>query len=250
MKTILTISGLDPSGGAGVSADIKTARAIGLYPASVITSLTVQNTCSVSSAHSVDAEIIRQQIRAVVEDIEINCIKIGLISSVDVADAIVKEISRLDVPTVLDPVIFAGAGGKIGDVEAYKKLLKQISVTTPNLVEARSFASTKIKSADRLREAEKLAISLNKKYDCDVVITGGELSGKDVVCERGKIYTVSAEFSPVNIHGTGCVYSAALACYLGLGNALEDAVRKARIFVLESVKKALRPGKCFPVINP
>ncbi len=250
MKTILIISGLDPSGGAGVCADIKTARAIGLYPASVITSLTVQNTCSVSSARSVDSEIIRQQIRAVVEDIEINCIKIGLLSSVDVADVIAKEISQIDVPSVLDPVIFAGAGGEIGDVEAYKRLLKHVSVATPNLVEARNLASTKIESADRLEEAEKLAISLNRKFGCDIVITGGEMGGKDVVCERGEVYTVSAEFSPVNIHGTGCVYSTALACYLGLGNTLEDAVRKARIFVLESVKKALRPGKCFPVVNP
>lgn len=243
MKTILTISGLDPSGGAGVSADIKTAKAIGLYPASVITSLTVQNTCGVKAAIPVEAEVIRGQLRAVIEDMKIDCIKIGLITSVEIAKVLAAELVPLNAPKVLDPVIFAGAGGKIGDEEAYKMILKHVDIVTPNLTEA-------ITLLESTKEARELALEMNKKYGCDVVITGGELGGKDVVCEAGRTYTVSAEFSPVNIHGTGCVYSTALACYLGLGNSLENAVRKARIFVLESVKKALRPGSCFPVVNP
>lgn len=257
MKTILTFSGLDPSGGAGVHADIKTARAIGLFPASIVTALTVQNTCHAISSFSTPAEILKEQIKVVLEDYDIGCVKIGLISSKDIAEAIADGISGLDVPKVLDPVIFAGAGGKIGDVEAYRMLLRHVDVVTPNLTEARKLAGVNeysqngySQSQDILKNAESLAVAINRKYRCDVVITGGELSGKDVVCEKGRIYTVRAEFSPVNIHGTGCVYSTALACYLGLGNVLEDAVRKARIFVLESVKKALRPGKCFPVVNP
>ncbi len=249
MKTILTISGLDPSGGAGVHADIKTARAIGLYPASLIASLTIQNTCGVKTAIPVEANVLREQIRAVVEDVKIDCIKIGLISSTEVAKTLAREIARLDAPKVLDPVIFAGAGGRIGDAEAYKTLLKHVNVVTPNLTEARVLFESS-KSEDVFQEARELALKVSKKYGCNVVITGGELGGVDVVCEAGRIYTVTAEFSPVNIHGTGCVYSTSLACYLGLGNSLENAVRKARIFVLESVKKALRPGKCFPVVNP
>lgn len=249
MKTILTISGLDPSGGAGVSADIKTARAIGLYPASVITSLTVQNTCGVTEAVPVDAGMVRKQIKAVVEDLRIDCIKIGLISSVDVAKVLAEEIAGIEAPKVLDPVIFAGAGGKIGDVEAYRTILGHVDVVTPNLTEARELLDFN-RAKDVFQEARELALEINQKYGCNVVITGGELGGMDVVCEGSRIYSVTAEFTSVNIHGTGCVYSTALASYLGLGNSLENAVRKARIFVLESVKKALRPGKCFPVVNP
>ncbi len=244
-KTILTISGLDPSGGAGIHADVKTAKSIGLYSASIITALTVQNSCYSKSVYPVDPDIIREQIRVVVEDIDINCVKIGLVPSLDISNAISEEIEEMDVPKVLDPILFAGTGGKLGDLDAYIHLLSYVDVATPNLSEARSLAD-----AGEAEKAEDLALSITRKYGCNVVITGGELGGKDVVCENEKIYTVTTEFSPVNIHGTGCVYSTAVACYLGLGNTLEDAVRKARIFVLESVKKALRPGKCFPVVNP
>jgi len=146
-------------------------------------------------------------------------------------------------------VIFAGAGGKIGSVEGYRMLLEFVDVVTPNLTEARSLASAE-SVGNTLDEAVDLALKINEKYGCNVVITGGELGGRDVVCENGSIYTVTADFSPINIHGTGCVYSTSLACYLGLGNSLDNAVRRARIFVLESVKKALRPGNCFPVVNP
>jgi len=249
MRTILTFSGLDPSGGAGLHADIKTAKAIGLYPVSIVTSLTVQNTCEVKTAVPVDTEILKKQIEVVVEDIRIDCVKIGLISSAEVAKVIAEEIAKLDAPKVLDPVIFAGAGGKMGSVEGYRMLLKFVNVVTPNLTEARSLASVK-EVKNTFEEAKDIALKINENYGCNVVITGGELGGRDVVCENSSIYTVTAEFSPVNIHGTGCVYSTALACYLGLGNSLENAVRRARIFVLESVKKALRPGRCLPVVNP
>ena len=247
MKTILTLSGLDPSGGAGVHADIKTAKAIGLYPASIITSLTIQNTCGVRATHPVDVHILKQQFRTVTEDLKIDCIKIGLVPSLDIAGLIAEEIAEVNAPKVLDPVIFAGAGGEIGSAEGYKSLLKRVDVVTPNLTEARMLLGF---SEAKDLGVQNLALEINQKYGCNVVITGGELGGRDVVCEHGRIYTVTAEFSPVNIHGTGCVYSTALACYLGLGNSLEDAVRKARVFVLESVKKALRPGNCFPVVNP
>ncbi|WP_202320035.1 bifunctional hydroxymethylpyrimidine kinase/phosphomethylpyrimidine kinase [Archaeoglobus neptunius] len=241
-RTILTISGLDPCGGAGIHADIKTARAIGLHSASVITALTVQNTCAAKSVYPVDSGVIREQIRDVLDDIGIDCIKIGLVPSLDVAEAISNEIEKLEVPKVLDPVVFAGAGGKLGERDAYVHLLRYVDLVTPNLSEARIITSA--------RSPEELALTIFRNYGCNVVITGGEMNGKDIICENGRIYTVTAEFSPVNIHGTGCVYSTSLACYLGMGYGIEDAVRKARVFVLESVKKALRPGKCFPVVNP
>ncbi len=242
MKVILAVSGLDPGGGAGVHADIKTARALNFHAASVITALTVQNTCHSGKVYPVEPEIIREQIAEILDDFEPSCVKIGLVPSKEVALAILDCIKDLSCPKVLDPVITAGTGGELGSVEAYKMLLPSVTVTTPNLSEAKQLAV-----AD---EAEKLAEEIWRNYGCSAVITGGELGGVDVVCDEGRLYRVKAEFSPVNIHGTGCVYSTSLACYLGLGNSLEDAVRKARIFVLESVKKAIRVGKCFPIVNP
>ena len=242
MKVILTFSGLDPSGGAGVHADVKTARSLGFHAASIITALTVQNTCHSGNVYPVEAEVVRDQAREVLDDLKPACVKIGLLPSRKVALTIAREIESLDCPKVLDPVIAAGTGGKLGSPEAYRVLLPRITAVTPNLSEARHFAVA--------TEVEEIAREIWERYGCNVVVTGGELGGIDVVCDGGELYRVKAEFSPVNIHGTGCVYSTALACYLGLGNSLEDAVRKARIFVLESVKKAVRVGKCFPVVNP
>lgn len=243
VKTILLISGLDPCGGAGIHADIKTARAIGLHSASVVTSLTVQNTCRAGDVNPIDPEIIREQLNAVFEDLRIDCVKIGLVPTLELASAISEELVKIKVPKVLDPVLIAGTGGRLGSVSAYEYLLYKadVDVTTPNLSEAQKFAEG---------DAERIAIEISRKYGCNVVITGGELGGTDIVCEGGRIYSVTAEFSPVTIHGTGCVYSTALACYLGIGNKLEEAVRKARIFVLESVKRAIKPGSCYPVVNP
>ncbi len=242
MKVILTVSGLDPSGGAGIHADVKTAKALNFHAASIITALTVQNTCHSGKVYPVDPRIVREQIREILEDFEPSCVKIGLVSSRELAVAILEGIKDLNCPKVLDPVITAGTGGKLGSVEAYKILLPSMTVTTPNLSEAKQLATAS--------NAEELAEEIWRNYECSAIITGGELGGVDVVCDEGKLYRVKAEFSPVNIHGTGCVYSTALACYLGLGNTLENAVRKARIFVLESVKKAIRVGKCSPIVNP
>ncbi|MEM4712559.1 MAG: bifunctional hydroxymethylpyrimidine kinase/phosphomethylpyrimidine kinase, partial [Archaeoglobaceae archaeon] len=109
--------------------------------------------------------------------------------------------------------------------------MPKVSVVTPDYTEAKLLGSK--------TDPEELALELFKKYGCSVVITGGELKGRDVVCDRGRIYSVEAELISGNFHGTGCVYSTALACYLA-NNSLEDAVRKARIFVLESVKKGFK----------
>ncbi|MCX8000922.1 MAG: hydroxymethylpyrimidine/phosphomethylpyrimidine kinase, partial [Leptospiraceae bacterium] len=124
---------------------------------------------------------------------------------------------------------------------AYELLMPKVSVITPNYTEAKIFGTE--------TDPEELAMELYKKYGCSVVITGGELKGKDVVCDSGRIYTVEAELIKNSFHGTGCVYSSALACYLAMGD-LEFAVRKARIFVLESVKKGQRFGKGRLFVNP
>ncbi len=241
MKIILTISALDPSGGAGASADIKTVKALGFHPCSIITALTVQNSRKLLSVHPTPSEVIREQFLALLEDFEFSAVKIGVIPNSEVARAVLDCIKKLDCPKVLDPVLFASVGGKLGEKSAYELLMTEVNVITPNYSEAKVFGSKE--------NPEELAFELFKKYGCSVVITGGELKGKDIVCERGKIYNVEAELLTGSFHGTGCVYSSALACYLATGD-LELAVRKARIFVLESVKKGLQMGSGRLFVNP
>ncbi len=241
-KVILTISGFDPSGGAGVHADVKVARALNLHAASVITSLTVQNTCGVSELYPVPKNVLSSQLKKIFDDIKISGIKIGVVPDVEVAEAIL-EFLKDDVPKVLDPVISASAGGGLGSVEAYRLLLEHVDVATPNFYEARTIFGES-------ENPETIAEEIFRTYGCSVVITGGDLGGKDIVCENGKIYTVEAEITPGEIHGTGCVYSTALTCYLAKGKNLRDSIRLARLFVLESVKRAIRIGKCLPVANP
>ncbi len=247
-RTILTVSGFDPSGGAGVHADVKTARALGFHSASVITALTVQNTCGAKGVYPVDAGVIGEQVKVLLEDFEICGVKIGLIPSVEVAEGVKTALSKIDAVKVLDPVIAAGAGGRLGDAEGYKLLMKSVDVVTPNLSEAVVLSGLERRN-DNLDLAVEVARAIREEYDVSVIVTGGELKGKDVVVED-ETYFVEAEFSPIHIHGTGCVYSTALTCYLADGRDLENAVRLARLFVLESVKKAVRVSRCYPIANP
>ncbi|MEM0330746.1 MAG: hydroxymethylpyrimidine/phosphomethylpyrimidine kinase, partial [Archaeoglobaceae archaeon] len=175
MKTILLISALDPSGGAGAVADIKTAKTIGFFPFSVITALTVQNSYKVSSVHPVPSEVIKEQLLAIVDDFKIHAVKIGVVPNLEIAKAVSEFIQELECPKVLDPVLEASVGGKLGDRSAYELLMPRVSVITPNYTEARLFGS-KI-------DPEELALELFKKFGCSVVITGGELKGRDIVCD-------------------------------------------------------------------
>ncbi len=242
MLTLLTISGFDPIGGAGLHVEVKTAKSLGLHAVSVLTALTVQNTCGVREVRTLDPAIISRQLDAILEDVNVSAVKIGMIPDLEIAKVVSNHLKTLECPKVLDPVINASSGARLGDTEAYRLLLPYVSVITPNLSEAKALSGI---DGDPKDLASKLA-----EFGCNVVITGGELGGKDFVYESGKTYWVEAEFSPVNIHGTGCAYSSALACYLAMGKKLEDAVRFARVFTLESVKKAVRIGKCFPSVNP
>jgi hydroxymethylpyrimidine kinase/phosphomethylpyrimidine kinase len=231
MKFILTISALDPTGGAGVSADIKVSKVLGFFPCSIITALTVQSSSKLFSVHPVDAGIIKRQFDTLISDFEFSAVKIGVVPKLEMAKVISDYLEKLKCPKVLDPVIEAGVGGKLGEKEAYEVLMKSVEVVTPNYTEARLFGMSS--------DPEELALEIHRKYGCNVVITGGELKGRDVICEKGKIYSVEADLIQGDFHGTGCVYSTALACYLA-ENDFENAVRKARIFVLESVKRGFK----------
>ncbi|MFN3383675.1 MAG: hydroxymethylpyrimidine/phosphomethylpyrimidine kinase [Archaeoglobaceae archaeon] len=231
MKSILIISALDPSGGAGAVADVRVAKSLGFHPCLIITALTIQNSSKLFSVYPVDPRVIEDQLNALFSDFDFSTVKISVVPNLEIAKVVLSCIRKLDCPKVLDPVLEAGVGGKLGEKSAYELLMPEVSVVTPNYSEAKRLGSKE--------DPEELALEIFKKYGCSVVITGGELKGRDVVCDQGKIYSVEAELISGNYHGTGCVYSTALACHLA-NNSLEDAVRKARIFILESVKKGFK----------
>lgn len=237
---ILILSGLDPVGGAGVSADIKVAHSLNIYPLPIVTALTVQNTCGVKKVFPVNEEVLREQVAFLLEDTRVDSVKIGLIPNIDTAKVLLEFLNEIDAPKVLDPIIYSGTGEKIGCIDSYRILMEHVDVITPNFTEAKILSG----KSDVLEAGREL-----KKFVENVIITGGELGGKDYVFEK-KNYTVEAEVLNVALHGTGCVYSTALACYLAKGKSLEDCARLARIFVLESVKKALKIGKCRLCVNP
>jgi hydroxymethylpyrimidine/phosphomethylpyrimidine kinase len=249
MKSILSIAGLDTCGGAGLHADIKTIKILGFHPASVVTAITFQNTCGISGMMSLHSGVIERQLSAIFEDLRVEGVKIGMVNKLEVAEVIVDKIKGLSIPRVLDPVIRASVGFDLGLKDAYETIARSCDVITPNVEEAMQFSGMKIEDTESARmAAEKIA----DVFNCSVVITGGKLEGKDVVydVQHGKHHTIEAELIAAEVHGTGCVYSSALVCYLAKGFKLFIACEKARDFVLQAIKRRKMIGKCMPIADP
>ena len=247
--SILAIAGFDVCGGAGIHADIKTISSIGFHPSSVVTTITFQNTCGVYGIEKIDARNVERQISAILDDLNVVGIKLGLVCDLETAKLVADIIGKLRIPKVLDPVIKASVGFEFSNAEIYRVLAKACDFITPNVNEAELMANEGIED---IEDAKRVAEKLSKEFNCSTIITGGSLHGRDVVFdfEKLKSFTVEAEFSSFEIHGTGCVYSSALTCYLARGNNLEDACRLARLFLLEAVKRAKPIGNCSPVVFP
>ncbi len=248
-RSVLTIAGFDTCGGAGIHADIKTINALGFHPSSVITAITFQNTCRISGLMPVPPDVVEKQISAILEDLDVASIKIGMVCNMEIARTISENIKKIDVPKVLDPVITASVGFELGSKEVYEVVARACSVITPNVEEAMQFAGVKI---DGVETAIQAAKKIAEKLGCSVVITGGGLGGKDVVydIQQNEHSIIEGELIKAEVHGTGCVYSSTLACYLAKGYSLDDSCQMAREFVLNAVRKAKTVGECLPVVNP
>ncbi len=234
-EVILIVSALDPSGGAGAVADVKTARALGFYPCLAITAVTFQNTCEVSGVLRLESEAVRSQIRAVAEDLKLSCVKVGACARKEFLEGFDFEC------IVYDPVIRATVGGELTPVEECVRIAEISSIITPNRYEAELMC--RFLSIECGSDAE-MAKALSRELGCSVIITGRS----DVVCGGGRVEVVEMEHSGVDVHGTGCVYSTALACYLSKTDLFE-AARLAREFVSRAAKNPLHVGKCRPVVN-
>lgn len=247
---ILVIAGSDSSGGAGIQADIKTITCLGGYAMTAVTAVTVQNTLGVSAVHAVPADIVAAQIRACLDDIGADAIKIGMLGSAEVAAAVADALQGVTAPIVLDPVMVAKGGASLIEPEAAEvlvtRLLPMAAVVTPNTPELIELTETEVAdAADMLLAAQELLDGVfGAPGPRAVLAKGGHLPGDTVtdwLVTRGLTRAFTGpRIDSRHTHGTGCTLASALACGLGQGLALEAAVEQARAFVAHAIATA--PG--------
>ncbi|PQA88649.1 bifunctional hydroxymethylpyrimidine kinase/phosphomethylpyrimidine kinase [Hyphococcus luteus] len=243
---VLIIAGSDPSGGAGIQADIKTVTALGGYAATAIAALTVQNTKGVSAVHGVAPEIVAAQIEAVMTDIGADAIKIGMIGDVETAQVIENALKKHpSVPVILDPVLVATSGDALAKdgVAAFirDRLLPLSFVVTPNTDEAAALTGQTVETQDDMIEAGR---ALRRAGAGAALVTGGHKAGETVedalVLEGGERIYSNRRIETTSTHGTGCTLASAIATGLAQGMALPAAVKRAVDYTHKAIETA--PG--------
>ena len=252
---VLIIAGSDSSGGAGIQADLKTVTSLGSYAMTAITAVTAQNTTGVKSITPIKSLEISNQIEFTAKDIKPNAIKIGMLHSKSVIQAVIKSLNKIKIKKiVLDPVMVAKGGSKlINDaaiIHLKKNLLKKTLLITPNIPEAEILSKIKINSKNDMIKAAKILINLGAK---NVLIKGGHLKSNqmnDILLNKKtiKIFT-SKKYKTKNTHGTGCTLSSAIATYLACGKDLIKSCELGIKYVNESIKSNLNLGKGRGPIN-
>ena len=248
IPNVLSIAGSDPSGGAGIQADLKTFAALGAYGMAVVTSLTAQNTQGVTGVVDVPPDFIRNQIDAIFDDIEVAAVKIGMLANEEIMEAVAEALERHKPEhIVLDPVMVATSGDSLINSDAVEVLKKRVlpiaSVITPNIPEAEKL------SRKAVIDMEAAAEGLLELGSDAVYLKGGHLKGdsmRDVLAFKGGTKTFEASrVETEDTHGTGCTLSSAIAAYLGHGYDLPRACESAKSFVTEALKHGhmLRVGK-------
>jgi hydroxymethylpyrimidine/phosphomethylpyrimidine kinase len=255
--TALTIAGSDSGGGAGIQADLKAFARCGVHGCSAITAITAQNTVGVTAIHSIPPEIVLAQVRAVLADIRVDAVKVGMLGTTKVTLAVAQAIDELPegTPVVVDPVMVAESGARLLDPDAQRALVEEIlpraTVLTPNLPEARVLAGEPPRvgeDGDEDEEAEALARAMLSLGPRVVVLTGGHRAraASDLFLDRAAgdgSYSVSIEgerHPDGAAHGSGCTHFSVLAAQLALGRSPLEAARTARALAGEAVANGLR----------
>ena len=244
MITVMTIAGFDPSAGAGVLADVRTISAFGCYGVAAVTSITEQNTRGVSGAHHLGGPLVSRQIELLLEDFDVRAVKTGMLPTRECVEAVADSLSRAGARhLVVDPVMRATSGYALidhGGIEALVSLLFPLaSVVTPNADEAERLTDIAVKDVDSMKRAGEAILKLGPRA---VLVKGGHVAGEmaiDVlVHESGFLEFSGDRIDSRSAHGTGCALSSAIACELGLGLAVEEAVRSAKQYVAEAIRNA------------
>ncbi len=245
IRNVLSIAGSDPSGGAGIQADLKAFSALGVYGMAVLTALTAQNTQGVSGVHPVPPQFVAEQIDAIFADIRVDAIKIGMIANAAIAGAVADVLARhRDVPVVLDPVMIAKGGAALLAADAVDvlttRLLPLATVITPNLPEAAALLHEP--EARSREDMARQALALAEFGSSSVLVKGGHLEGHespDVLAGDGRLTWFEAERLPTkNTHGTGCTLSSAIAAEIARGLPLAEAVAAAKAYLAAAVAAA------------
>lgn len=229
----LTIAGSDPSGGAGIQADLKTFHQLGVYGTAAITLITVQNTTRVSRIETLDPKLVTEQIAAVLEDLPPGAIKTGALGTAAIIDAIAEM--DFSCPLVVDPVTISKHGAGLAD-SAPRALFPKASLVTPNLHEAAELAGIAVGNPEQMREAAVRIGALGAK---SVLVKGGHLEGEavDVLYHEGAFTEFrTARIDTRHTHGTGCTYSAAITAWLARGMDMVESVRRAKRFIDEAIR--------------
>jgi hydroxymethylpyrimidine/phosphomethylpyrimidine kinase len=249
----LTIAGSDPSGGAGIQADLKTFHQRGVYGAAVITLLTVQNTQRVSAIEILSPQMVADQIQAVLEDIPPAAIKTGALGNVEVVSRIAEMAEKFTVPLVVDPVMISKHGHPLMTEQARKammvRLLPKAYLITPNLHEAAELAEMPVCDIETMKEAAAKIFSLGVPA---VLIKGGHLEGDavDLLYYLGTFhYFRASRITTCHTHGTGCTYSACITAELAKGLNLVDAIGVAKRFITQAIETAPGLGKGSGPVN-
>ena len=251
---VLICAGLDPSGGAGLIADVRVVSALGGRPVGVVTALTVQNTTGVVSSEAMNPAVIREQLEFLLSDVEVRAVKIGMLGSSEIAKAIGAALALTQAPVVWDPVM-QPTRGDVGFVAggaeaALGALAPHVTLVTPNAGELAVLAGAAIGS---VADATAAGLALAARLGCAVLVKGGHLGGDeaiDVLCEggRGELLRGPRVAGGADVHGTGCALASAIATQLALGVALVDACREAKRFVAARIAQPARPGRGAPAI--
>jgi hydroxymethylpyrimidine kinase/phosphomethylpyrimidine kinase len=250
----LTIAGLDPSGGAGVIADIRTFIALDCFPIAAITSVTFQNTTGVFGAEHLAAETVRAQVLPLVEEYDVACVKTGMLPTREIVVAVARLFRETNLPApVVDTPIRSTSGYQLIEEDAVAALIKELMplarLATPNIPEAERITGLRITDEEGMRRAAKAIRELGARA---VLIKGGHLKEQeaggrrqeagaiDILDDEGHVTVFRGEWMDVgDVRGTGCRLSAAIAACLGKGKSLEDSVREAKGFVAEAIAARL-----------
>ncbi|WGI17927.1 bifunctional hydroxymethylpyrimidine kinase/phosphomethylpyrimidine kinase [Methanonatronarchaeum sp. AMET-Sl] len=251
VPSVMTIAGSDSGGGAGIQADLKTFAALGVHGCSTITSVTSQNTETVTNIHDLPPENIKTQIETVLNDIDIKAIKIGMLHNEAIVKTVYNTLKNRDIYIVLDPVMISEGGDPLvteGSLRTIKTLMLEISdLITPNKEEAIELSGKEIKTKKDIHNAlEKI---WNKGPET-IVITGGHINGDDYVYNGKKHHTYKGSLLDIQSHGSGCTFSSAITAYIAKGNKPKKAIKKAKKFTTQAIKNGDKIGQGNIPVNP
>jgi hydroxymethylpyrimidine/phosphomethylpyrimidine kinase len=255
VPTALTIAGSDSGGGAGIQADLKTFSAFRVFGMSVVTAVTAQNSLGVQGVFNLPPEFVARQIDSVLSDFGADAVKIGMLSTAPLVAAVAERLrahARADRrpvarPIVLDPVMIAKSGDALLQPDARAALVREVlplaDVVTPNLHEASALAQIPVESEKEMEEAARLILALGPRT---VLVKGGHLedAATDILWD-GKAFTrfPAPRIDSPNTHGTGCTFSSAIAAGLARGQALPDAIRRAKAYVTAAIREGFAAGR-------